>query len=70
MIILASTFRFVLDTSSIILNVFGDQAYSLPCPDLQDSSRNIEFQIAQQILITVLTHYLLIFIILRIYNLE
>lgn len=68
MIILASILRFGFDITYVVSKVFGDESFSSICPDLADSisASELTFIICE----CIFTHYLPIFIILRIYNLE
>jgi hypothetical protein len=68
MIIFASVLRFGFDITYVVTKVFGDDSFSTLCPDLSDE--NSASEIAFNICECIFTHYLPIFIILRIYNLE
>jgi hypothetical protein len=69
MIIVANTLRFGFDVSYVISNVFGNESYSVSCPDLDNAHTDLAMSVSLNILVTLLTHYLPIFLILRIYNL-
>lgn len=66
--IIANTIRFGFDLSYVIAKVFNDSTYGIQCPDLNED--NLGLTIAFNIVTVLLTYYLPVFIILRIYNLE
>jgi hypothetical protein len=68
MIIFANSIRFGFDLTFVISKVFGDESYSVTCPDA--ATEDYATELAFNICTCILTHYLPIFIILRIYNLE
>lgn len=68
MMVVANTIRFGFDLTYVISKVFGDDSYSKICPDFPDG--DITFEVIMNIGTCLLTHYLPIFIILRIYNLQ
>jgi hypothetical protein len=68
MITIASILRFGFDFSFVISKVIGDDSFEYACPTLSTNSLlpEIVFNTCE----CIFTHYLPIFIILRIYNLE
>lgn len=67
MITLASMLRFGFDITYVVAKVIGDESFEYLCPNIADGS------LASEIIFNtcecIFTHYLPIFIILRIYNL-
>jgi hypothetical protein len=68
MMSIASILRFGFDLSFVVSKVIGDESFEYSCPTISDSSHisEIIFNICE----CIFTHYLPIFIVLRIYNLE
>ena len=68
MVIIANALRFGIDLTYVISKVFGDATYNDKCPDCSSDQPAID--LAQNIITVLLTYYLPVFVILRIYNLE
>lgn len=68
MITIASMLRFGFDITYVISKVIGDESFEYICPSIINTS--IISEIVFNTCECIFTHYLPIFIILRIYNLE
>ena len=67
MIIAGSLLRFGFDINYVISKVFGDESFSTICPP---ESGELAPQLAFSICESLFTHFLPIFIVLRVYNVE
>ena len=67
MIIAGSLLRFGFDINYVISKVFGDESFSAICPpENGDLAPQLTFSICE----SLFTHFLPIFIVLRVYNVE
>lgn len=69
-VIIANTIRFAIDLFSMIENVIQEEIINADCPPKYDQNQSATGSIADLIVTCLLTFYLPVFIILRIYNLE
>lgn len=67
MIIAGSLLRFGFDINYVISKVFGDESFSEICPP---ESGDLAPQLAFSICESLFTHFLPIFIVLRVYNVD
>lgn len=67
MIIAGSLLRFGFDINYVISKVFGDESFSTICPP---ENGDLAPQLAFSICESLFTHFLPIFIVLRVYNVE